>query len=230
MAILALSACSAHNADLADCTTYVVAGFRRIADERSQRFLGKVQEDTARCRGGERAVAFRSFPWVDWQNYWAVGDSASKAPGPSGEHVHLNPNGRGVDGALLDLEYQRIESIRFNLFDNNGTFEQYVQGRDHLDGPALKVWDQMRLPRNNPFYPAVGGDGPQLCRGELIRARTLTGICNDIRNPLMGSTGKMFARNVEFDTTFPELGNNPVVKNRHGERIGLLKPDPQVIS
>ena len=229
-AILGLSACSVHNADLADCTTYVVAGFRKIADERSQRFLGKVQEDTARCRGGERAVAFRSFPWVDWQNYWAVGDSASKAPGPSGEHVHLNPNGRGVDGALLDLEYQRIESIRFNLFDNNGTFEQYVQGRDHLDGPALKVWDQMRLPRNNPFYPAVGGDGPQLCRGELIRARTLTGICNDIRNPLMGSTGQMFARNVEFDTTFPELGNNPVVKNRHGERIGLLKPDPQVIS
>src|SRR5690242_20944940 len=126
--MLAMSACSGRTVDLADCTTYVVAGFRKIADERAQRFLGKVQEDTARCRGGDRAVTFRSTPWVDWQHYWAVGDSNSKAAGPSGEHVRLSPNGRGIDGALLDLEYQRIESIKFNLFDNSGTFEQYVRG------------------------------------------------------------------------------------------------------
>ena len=230
VAILGLSACSTRTADLADCMTYVAAGFRKIADERAQRFLGKVQEDTAQCRGGDRAVAFRSTPWVDWQNYWAVGDSNSKAAGPSGEHVHLSPNGRGVDGALLDLEYQRIELIKFNLFDNSGTFAQYLRGRDHIDGAALKTWEEMRLPRNNPLYAAVGGNGTQLCRGELIRARMLTGICNDIKNPLMGSTGQMFARNVEFDTTFPESGNNFLVKNRHGDRLGLLKPDPQVIS
>jgi len=230
VAILGLSACSTRTADLADCTTYVAAGFRKIADERAQRFLGKVQEDTAQCRGGDRAVAFRSTPWVDWQNYWAVGDSNSKAAGPSGEHVHLSPNGRGVDGALLDLEYQRIELIKFNLFDNSGTFAQYLRDRDHIDGAALKTWEEMRLPRNNPLYAAVGGNGTQLCRGELIRARMLTGICNDIKNPLMGSTGQMFARNVEFDTTFPESGNNFLVKNRHGDRLGLLKPDPQVIS
>jgi hypothetical protein len=202
----------------------------KIADERAQRFLGKVQEDTARCRGGDRAVAFHSMPWVDWQHYWAAGDSNSKAPGPSGEHVHLSPNGRGIDGRLLDLEYQRIELIKFNLFDNSGTFEQYLRGRDHIDGAALKTWEEMRLPKNSPFYAAVGGDGPQLCRGELIRARMLTGICNDIKNPLMGSTGQMFARNVEFDTTFPDSGSNVLVKNRHGDRLGLLKPDPQVIS
>src|SRR6185295_8655498 len=106
VAILGLSACSTPNADLGDCTTYVVSGFRKIADERAQRFLGKVQDDTARCRGVDRAVTFHSMPWVDWQNYWAAGDSNSKAPGPSGEHVHLSPNGRGIDGALLDLEYQ----------------------------------------------------------------------------------------------------------------------------
>ena len=230
VAILWLSACSTRNVDLADCTTYVAGGFRKIADERAQRFLGKVQEDTARCRGGDRAVSFRSTPWVDWQNYWAVGNSSSKAAGPSGEQVHLSPNGRGVDGALLDLEYQRIELIKFNLFDNSGTFEQYLRGRDHIGGAALKIWEEMRLPRNHPLYAAVGGDEPQLCRGELIRARMLTGICNDIKNPLMGSTGQMFARNVEFDTTFPESGINFLVKNRHGDRLGLLKPDPQVIS
>ncbi len=31
---------------------------------------------------------------------------------------HLKKNGRSIDGALIDLEYQRIEMIRFNLFDS----------------------------------------------------------------------------------------------------------------
>ena len=79
-------------------------------------------------------------------------------------------------------------------------------------------------------YVAVGGDGPQLCKGDLIRGRTLTGICNDIKNPLMGSSGQPFARNVEFETTYPDLGKNEMARNRHGDRLGLLKPDPQVIS
>jgi hypothetical protein len=35
---------------------------------------------------------------------------------------------------------------------------------------------------------------------------------------------------MDFDTTFPDLGLNEMTKNRHGDRIGLLKPDPQVIS
>ncbi|MEO6110810.1 MAG: peroxidase family protein, partial [Nitrospiraceae bacterium] len=46
----------------------------------------------------------------------------------------------------------------------------------------------------------------------------------------MGSTHQLFARNVEFNTTFPDLGLNEMTKNRHGDRLGLLKPDPQVIS
>ena len=131
---------------------------------------------------------------------------------------------------MLDLEYERIELIKFNLFDNSGTYQAYVMGRDGVAGPALKTWPEMRLPASNPDYQAVGGDGPQVCSGELIRARTLTGICNDIRNPLMGSTGMPFARNVEFETTFPDLEQTTLTKNRHGGRIGLLTPDPQVIS
>ena len=30
----------------------------------------------------------------------------------------LSPNTRGINGALLDLEYQRMELLKFNLFDN----------------------------------------------------------------------------------------------------------------
>jgi hypothetical protein len=88
----------------------------------------------------------------------------------------------------------------------------------------------MRLPSTHPAFAAVGGAGVQRCAGELIRSRTLTGICNDIRNPLMGATGMPFARNVEFEATFPELGATALARNRHGGRLGLLKPDPQVIS
>ena len=35
---------------------------------------------------------------------------------------------------------------------------------------------------------------------------------------------------MQFEATFPELGRNELARNRHGDRLGLLKPDPQVIS
>ena len=142
----------------------------------------------------------------------------------------LGPNAQGINGALYELELQRIELIKFNLFDNNKTYESYVTGRGGEAGPVLNTWPEMRLPQSHPQFKAVGGDRTQVCRGELIRFRTPTGICNDIRNPLMGSTHQLFARNVQFDTTFPDLGLNEITRNRHGDRMGLLKPDPQVIS
>ena len=217
--------------ELASCVAYGLGGFREVAAERSKRFLGKVtDEDTARCRGGEKAVRWQRTPWVDWQKYWAAAGNDSRARGLTSKLGFFSPNQRGIDGALLDLEYQRIELIKFNLFDNAGTFEQYIRGRSGTPGRSLKTWPQMRLPKDHPFYASIGGDGRQKCMGELIRFRNLTGICNDIMNPLMGSTDQPFARNVEFDTTFPDLGKNEIVRNRHGGRIGLRKPDPQVIS
>jgi hypothetical protein len=215
--------------DLQACVTMTGDGFRPVALARDQRFEGKVQEDTARCRGGEKAVEYRKLPWVDWQNYWATGDTSSKSPITTGG-THLSPNGRGVDGALLDLEYQRMELVKFNLFDNTGTYQDYTLGRDGVAGAALKVWPQMRLSASDSHYADVGGASTQLCSGELIRFRNLDGSCNDIKNPAMGSTGMLFARNVEFETTFPDLGKNDLVRNRHGDRLGILKPDPQVIS
>jgi hypothetical protein len=94
---------------------------------------------------------------------------------------------------------------------------------------VLKAWDT-RLPADHPDFQAVGGDSQQLCQGNLIRFRSLTGICNDIKNPLMGSTHMPFARNVQFEATYPDLGKEKLARNRHGDRLGLLKPDPQVIS
>ncbi len=228
---LGLAAC-AGDSDHAACASMAGAGLRPVAAEREDRFLGKVQEDTARCRGGERTVALRDTPWLDWSRYWATGDQTST----SGEDApltffgeHLQKDGRGIDGALLDLEYQRIELIKFNLFDSR-TFATYVRGADGVGGRAVKVWPEMRLPADDPAYAAVGGAGEQLCRGELIRHRTLTGICNDIRNPAMGASGQLFARNVQFEETFPELSDDWWVRNRHDGRIALLRPDPQVIS
>jgi hypothetical protein len=89
----------------------------------------------------------------------------------------------------------------------------------------------MRLTEAHPHYKDVGGAAPQqICTGDTLRFRTVTGICNDIYNPLMGSTHQLFARNAQFETTFPDLGREEITRSRHGDRLGLLKPDPQVIS
>ena len=94
----------------------------------------------------------------------------------------------------------------------------------------VKEWSAMRLPTDHPSYAAVGGAERQLCQGDLIRFRNLTGICNDLRNPAMGSSGMLFARNAQFESTFPDLGKNELARNRHGNRLALLQPDPQLIS
>jgi hypothetical protein len=217
---LLLPACK--ETDFEQCIDHVLGGPMRVAATRDQRFQGKVRPTTAQCRGGDGALRFLDTPWVDWSNYHGAGDARSLSS--------RTQNLRGVGGALIDLEYERIELIKFNLFDNNGTFEAYVTGRQSTEGPAIKTWPELRLPAGHPNYAEVGGAGEQTCAGALIRGRTLTGICNDLRNPLMGSTGTVFARNVEFEETFPEAGLNDLTKSRHGDRLSLLTPDPQVIS
>ena len=234
-AILLLQACTPEQqedqASIKACVETLTRRLRSVAADRADRFEGKVDLADAVCRGGQNAAKWLGLPWVDWGNYYGTGDASSKPPGVILNSGLLSPSGRGVAGALLDLEYQRIELIKFNLFDNNGTYQEYVLGRKNAAGPTLKIWPSMRLPKDHPNYQDVGGDAPQqVCTSDLIRKRTLTGICNDILNPLMGSTGQLFARNVEFDTTFPDLGANTLTRNRHGDRLSLLEPDPQVIS
>ena len=135
------------------CEQTALSGFRPIASDRLHRFLGKISKETAVCRGDDQAALFLSTPWVDWQGYWGAGDAASKGQAGTDETA------RGVTGALTDLEYQRMELIKFNLFDNSGTYQQYVEGRAGVPGPVLKVWPEMRLPSGHPHYNDVGGAG-----------------------------------------------------------------------
>ncbi len=227
-------------ADVDDCVKMAKNGLREVAEDRADRFTGKVSEAAARCRGGDKAAKYRDTPWVDWSNYWATGDASTKKQGREAKTKlgkHLKPDGRGIDGSLLDLEYQRIELIKFNLFDNY-TYETYVKGLGGKPGSVVNRWREMRLDSDHPDYAKVGGDGEQQCSGKLIRYRTTDGICNDVNNPKMGSAGTYFTRNAEFEATYPRLARehgNELAINRHsdpenGFRLDLLKPDPQLIS
>src|SRR5260370_3214558 len=121
-------------------------------------------------------------PGADWSNYWATGDATSRSDRRDVDIPVLDRNQRGIGGALLDLEHQRMELIKFNLFDNK-TFEQYLTGKVDgkvLDGRTLKTWKEMRLSPDHPDFRRlkVDADGAQTCLGALIRFRTVTGICN----------------------------------------------------
>src|SRR5712692_7452146 len=77
-----LGGCGSKPEDLYACLRMSFTGFRPIADTRDQRFLGKVQEATARCRGGARAVSRRAEGWIDWPSYWATGDRCNDLDNP----------------------------------------------------------------------------------------------------------------------------------------------------
>ncbi len=228
-----------------------------VAADRSQRFLGKVSKDTARSRGGEKAVWERPRPWIDWRNYWATGDADSKVTGfPAlyGNFPIIGLNRHAITGALLDLELQRMEMIKFNLFDNSGTYEKYTQVWRDPAGVLHTPFVEMRVPDKKPdnndmddqeyarLVARLKKDGlttdpvddSQQCKGNSIRFRDLNGFCNDIYNPLMGSTNQPLARNVQFEAvTFPDLDEqkiSPETRNRHGKRLALLEPNPQLIS
>lgn len=74
-------------AEIEACKRVVDEGFRPIAVDRADRFLGKVQKDTALCRGGERALKYVDTPWVDWSSYWATGRENPGAGARGGDPV-----------------------------------------------------------------------------------------------------------------------------------------------
>ena len=59
--LVAFGGCATQQESLESCLQVAERGLRPVAEDRSQRFLGKVREDTARCRGGERAVDAREL-------------------------------------------------------------------------------------------------------------------------------------------------------------------------
>lgn len=221
--------------DYVSCVTKAARGLRPVASERDQRFLGKEEVDALACRGDDRAVANARTPWVDWTNYWSTGDASSKSSewfGVVGLLQGYLKDGLGGFGALIDLEYQRMELVKFNLFDS-ATYRTYVMGRDKLPGAVVERWPEMRLAPDEPGFihlRIAKEDGHQRCSGPLIRHRTANGICTDIDNPAMGSAGQKFARNVQFEETYPDAGHTALTRDRHAGRIDILTPDPQVIS
>ena len=216
--------------DLEACVRAAWAGLRPVAEDRARRFLGKVGDERARCRGGVRAVELRRGPWVDWPHYWATGDGGSRISSSDKGPRLLRPDRRGIGGALIDLEYQRIELIRFNLFDNRGRTGSTSAG---ATGPRPR--DQ-GLARD---AATPGASGPRRRRrrrvadlpGELIRFRTLTGHLQRHSQSRRWVRPAAFGRNVEFEATFPDRSStNELARNRHGGRLASAEPDPQVIS
>src|SRR4051794_25333673 len=93
------------------CAEMASGGFLPVAEFRDRRFLAKVEASTASCRGGAAILPLRMTPWVDWANYWGAGDATSKTPPILKKAGALAPDERGILGALMDLEYERIELI-----------------------------------------------------------------------------------------------------------------------
>src|SRR4051794_9518847 len=88
---------------VAACAAAALEGVPLLAEQRAERFQGKVDDARARCRGGERAAGRMDVPWVDWSNYWAAGSLTSRSDRrDTGSHI-FDRNQRGIDGALFDL-------------------------------------------------------------------------------------------------------------------------------
>ena len=122
---------------LAACLQLVKSGPLKIAEDRTERFLGKVQEQTARCRGGDRAVARRGVPWVDWSNYWGAGDAASKAG--SEDRIRVLP--RSAPSARPQHARHRRRADGSRIPAHGADQVQPVRQRDLRDttSPARKV-------------------------------------------------------------------------------------------
>ena len=98
---VALAGCAAKRETIDACLGLALGGLRPIGEERAARFLGKVQEDTARCRGGERIP--HRFGQVECTLRGRVRGVKSPAPGPSrggqelaGPHVKSVPDEESV--------------------------------------------------------------------------------------------------------------------------------------
>lgn len=216
------------------------------------RYLGEPSdENLITCRGGDPN---HHTPWVSWASYFSTGDASSSFQGRkiSPENIDsrtemalANQIGdnlktfktsdfRGVTGSLVDLEVQRVELINLNLFDNY-TYQSYIKGRGDTKGNNIKQWPEMRLEgeqlQANQGAIKISDKQQQSCLLPLLNHRTRDGICNDMLNPKMGSTGTLFNRNVSFDATYVDLTATETVKNRHGDRLSsLMSPNPQQIS
>ena len=81
-------------------------------------------------------------------------------------------------------------------------------GATACPAPRSRSWPEMRLPPDaSGLRRRSAAPVEQSLPGELIRSpHAHRASATTFAIPLMGSTGMPFARNVEFEATFPELG------------------------
>ena len=189
------------------------------------RFQGKLPPALMGQFGQEHSKRFQTTPWVDWQAL--AGSNGKKEPsalmqtvlqrvenydglfknlitGLTGRIANGDAAARGELGSLLtllSLEQQRIDLVRCNLWDTNGTID------------TMKVRTNFN---QDQAWPSLQKEGLK-CEGDAKRFRTYDGTCNDLRNPLMGSVDIRFPRNVSFAATkqpFPIHDPNPLTISR----------------
>jgi Animal haem peroxidase len=190
------------------------------------RFLGKLPGPILQSYGTPAAKRLAETPWVDWQGL--LGSDGTSSPNKllatlstrvenynglfSGMIKNITQRAASADAsaraeigmliALLSLEQQRVDLLRCNIWDTNGTIDTYKPGdvKNHD-----QRWASLQDPSAN-------------CTGDRARFRTMDGKCNSLENPLMGATGQRFGRNVSFAATQPRPGISP------------SDPDPSLIS
>lgn len=188
------------------------------------RFIGKLPGPVMQAYGSKSAKIIADTPWVDWQAL--LGSNGTSSPNKlmaelakrgqdynglfsgvvkniSQKLANADANARAEVGmliALLSLEQQRVDLLKCNIWDTNGTIDTYTPGsaKNHD-----QKWASLQDPSAN-------------CTGDHARFRTMDGKCNNLDNPLMGATGQRFGRNVGFASTRSTLSPS--------------EPDPSLIS
>ena len=128
-----------------------------------------------------------------------------------------------------------MELIKFNLFDNNGTYRALrATAATASTARSLKVWKEMRLPpdRSATIATRRRRRRASAAQGELIRFRTAHRHLQ--RHPQSGDgidRHSCSPATCDSNRPFRILALNELARNRHGGRhLRCCKPDPQVIS
>jgi hypothetical protein len=81
----------------------------------------------------------------------------------------------------------------------------------------VEIRDQLRKENLHDTEDPPHGDGPSPPPVEALIGRTSDGTCNDLKCPMMGSTGTRFGRNVPLSEAVPDVAN-------------LMVPNPRTVS
>ena len=137
---------------------------------------GKVRRTRAR-RGGQRAVAWRGVPWLDWQSCWAIGYAASRGRTARPYRRQRTRHRRRAHGSRGPAHRaHQVRPVRQ---------QRHVRGLRERPrrrgGPALEGLARDAARRRGIRSTRRRAEtGPSYRPGQQVRFRHLTGICNDV--------------------------------------------------